>query len=227
MRRSQLIIVEGIWGAGKTSLMDNLHASYKARGVPVDTIYESDPRHPCFDSNFCSVEELIATATQRLNQIIDDRAASGAGVLLEAPILNSTLQHLILCNRPEDESAERALGIAQRFPPSHTKLIHLVHQDTEKSWQEICTIRGPGWVTHMERMLADWRALHELPFRNCLEFLLELRSQSDRVFRALAFPALEVDTSTGNWREHYCRIAEFLNLACIPCQPAIVRSPSC
>jgi len=140
---TQLLIVEGIWGSGKTTLVDTLKRHLSEVGLPIRTIYDEAPVTPVTNGRL-QREECFRPGVERLDQLVMEIQHSGEIALLEAPFLNCALLHFVLCNLEPARSVGKTLNSRNGLRHFTQSLIHLYHSNTDIQLDENLRSSGRG-----------------------------------------------------------------------------------
>ena len=217
--RTNLILVEGISGAGKSTTAQFLESQLLRQGIAAEWFHESGADNPLrryYDAREGSVEAFIAQSLSAWRSYAERRASVREPVhILESCLFQIPMLPLLL----EDVAAEVILAyvrdILRILTPMSPALIYLRPGDIEGALRQACASRYEGllgqYVSRNEQSAYGRnRGLAGVP--GLIDFWQELRGHIDGLVEAWAVPTLTLDTGGGAWSEHYAAILEFLGL---------------
>lgn len=221
MLDTQLLLIEGIWGSGKSTTTQNLYLHLTQQGFTARRLFdEADADHPCYEVGDSDPQAFTRTFSERWANLIEEaRCDEGLMLLLESPFLNGAVQYFIQHGMPDRAVIEHTLALARQVLPLRPTMIHLYSPDTPRVWRRICDIRGPEWEEFMCGWPPRWNQTHGTDFTDIVEYLQRLRSLNDAIFDQLPFRKLAIDVGERNWPEYYRQISAFLELPALSSHP--------
>jgi len=211
MRRTKLILLEGIPGSGKSTLAQTLLRDLVAQGVPARWWYEEERDHPVYVfRDQASLHKVItALHTGRYLAVVADaldqwhtfaNALQGAEevVLLDGCLFGYLSWSLFPLAVAETEIHAYLAEVVRLLTPVAPCLIYLYQDDIAASLHRVCSSRGTtiaqAYIQNVEDSAYGQRdGLRG--FQGLVQYWTAYRAFSDRARAAIAWPTLAVETS--------------------------------
>jgi len=228
MRRTKLILVEGLPGSGKSTLAQYLTWCLKAGSVDVRWWYEEELGHPVYvfhDRD--SLRETVASLTQGGYATVVDAALAQwrrfAGmvanekrvVLLDSCLFGYLTWSLFPLGVPETEIESYVAEVARIMAPVDPCLIYLYQDDVGASLRRVCDRRGSATKQRLMEQSTQSRygQRHQLSgFDGMVEYWNAYRRLTDAMYRSFAFPKIAIETTAGDWAAYQRRALALLDL---------------
>lgn len=219
MGNTQIILVEGMPGTGKSTVSQFIHRQLIATGQPAVWCHEESAPHPVrlfYDrKRHRSWSEYCAEAESIWRSFAVEVGSRDQVFVLDAAVLQNHGRSMLLfdCDRSSIVSLMRT--IASLLSSLNPQWIYLKPKDLERNFREVVEERGA-------RMLELWpqpqphfpwfqRAqLEGLP--GFLAFWKEFDEIADRVFDELPNSKLKLNVSNDDWDVRFREISTFLKL---------------
>ncbi len=216
MRPAKLILVEGMPGAGKSTLAHALLRQFDANGIPARWWYEEDSQHPvyCFrdmpelrqvvaDLASGQHRRVIDAALAQWRQFAADVSSGNEVVLLDGCLFGYLTWSLFPFNVPESEILDYVAQVAAILGATQPCILYIRSEDTVVGWWRLFAARGEDWATTaIERAtLSPYGERHKLTgFDGLIAYWQAYQAIADEAFARLPFPNLALGTATGQAR---------------------------
>lgn len=148
----RLILVEGLTGAGKSTLAHFIAHQYRANGIPARWIWEETRDHPVGPPPAEPHEDgFIETMLARWEQFAAAIQAGDAITVVEASVFNGLIRWLFESGSPPDvlvDCADRLFGRIAALDPA---LIYFTQRDVAQALERIFAARGPTYREFLVR----------------------------------------------------------------------------
>ena len=216
---TQLILVDGIPGSGKSSLAQSISAGFEEQGVPCRWYHEEHKPHPVhtfFDSSkHRTASDYCDDALARWAYLAQRIRETGDVTVLDAALLQNPIRSLLYHNSDAGEMLAVVRGITDVVSSLEPVLVYLWRADVGATIKRTCARRG-------EKMLRLWLDNHDLfpyaqqdgrkGYTGLIRFWQELRGLSDRALAEFGGPKLRIDTTDEDWRQYRVQVGQFLVL---------------
>lgn len=215
---TQLIVVDGPWGSGKTTTLQVLCLHLRSLGLPIRTVLDDTSPHPLWDETRSDPNTVVAQAVRRWTRFVGECAQGKRVTLLESGFLNGTGQGFVEADLSRDDAARGMLRITEIARPLDPILIYLRPDDLPAAWRRAREERGPDWVAFMEREYGPLGA--RLGYPTLGDYYRALVEAYDEAFRRFDLRKVRLGASAAGWEQDCQRAAAFLGLPDIPFAPA-------
>ena len=208
MPSTKLILVEGIPGAGKSTLAHALLRQLHARGIAARWWYEEVVGHPvyCFrdraellsvvaDLSSGQHRVVIAAALAQWRHFAATVTASDEVVLLDGCLFGYLTWSLFLFAVPADETLAYVAEVGAILADLRPQIVYLRQADVSASWRWLSARRGEDWTEGaIERATASaYGRLHHLTgFAGLTAFWQAYQRLADDAFDRLPAPKLRL-----------------------------------
>jgi hypothetical protein len=228
MHPAKLILVEGMPGAGKSTLAHALLRQLSAQGIAARWWYEEESGHPvyCFhDVN--ELRQVVADlAGDQYRRVIDAAlvqwrrfgatVAAGDGVvILDGCLFGYLTWSLFPFNVPEAEILDYVARVAAILGGAQPRTIYLRPEDVAASWRRLFAQRGEQWAeSAIQRATqSPYGVRHELAgFDGLIAYWRAYQAIADDAYARLPFPKLALGM-TGDQPSYLAATLDFLDLA--------------
>ena len=233
MRDTQLIMVEGLPGLGKTTTASWLAARLRAEHLPVRLYLESQPEHPINvggdlhpagdvtgETYFQRYRpaSFIQESLQRWQAFVDDAMQTDAISVLDSYPFQNSIRILLQMDAALDDMRAYAAQVEALVMPLRPALIYLSHRDVAHSVQhfsEIGAQRGEAWMDYVARLIAHCpygEARHLEGDNGVLAFIRDYKQLTDALLRESRLPRIVLVDCSGAWDACYRQIETFLEV---------------
>jgi thymidylate kinase len=227
MRPAKLILVEGMPGAGKSTLAHALLRQFEADGIAARWWYEEDSGHPvyCFH-NMTELRQVvadlasgqhrrvIAAALAQWRQFAANVSAGNEVVFLDGCLFGYLTWSLFPFNVPEAEILDYVAQVAAILNDTQPCIAYIRSEDTAAAWQRLFAARGEDWATSaiVRATHSPYGERHKLTgFDGLIAYWQAYQAIADEAFARLPFPKLALGTANG--QAHFLSSAlDFLGL---------------
>jgi hypothetical protein len=233
MRDTQLILVEGLPGLGKTTTASWLAARLSAEHLPVRLYLESQPGHPInvggdlHPAGDVTGEmyfqryrpsSFIQESLQRWQAFVDDATQMDAISVLDSYPFQNSIRILLQMDAALDDMRAYATQVEALVMPLRPALIYLSHRDVAHSVQhfsEIGAQRGEAWMDYVARLIAHCpygEARHLEGAGGVLTFIRDYKQLTDALLRESRLPRIVLVDCSWAWDACYRQIETFLEV---------------
>jgi hypothetical protein len=234
MRNTQLIMVEGLPGLGKTTTASWLAARLHSEHLPVNLYLEAQPEHPINvggdlhpagdvtgETYFQQYRpaNFIQESLQRWQVFVHEAMQTDAVSVLDSYPFQNSIRILLQMDAAPDDMREYAAQVETLVMPLRSVLIYFSHRDEAHAVQhfsEIGAQRGKDWMDYVARLIARCpyaTARHLEGYNGVLAFLRDYKQLTDALLSESLLPQVVLKDCTGEWNSCYRQIEGFLDLA--------------
>lgn len=221
MRDTQLILIDGMPGTGKSTAAQSICESVKRNGISCRWHHEERSSHPLrlfYNPECHSTSQDYVEAAQELWSAYVEALCAQEGIeILDAALLQNHVRSMLLFDCERDSIFALARAIEGLLDPVKPVFIYMRPTDIEGLLQMLSEVRGPGlltlWMESQEQFpYARGRQLRG--FNGLLAFWREFRGISDEIFESLAVQKLRLDIAGTDWGGRYGPVFSLLGLSC-------------
>jgi hypothetical protein len=212
-RRSRLIFVEGIIGAGKSTTAAFITRQLQRNGVAARFVFEGGRGHhptrmmgdlprpftPWLD---LSTAEYRGRVLDKWRLAVAQISEADTVAVFDGQLFHGNMTDLLLMDSPRAELHAYAQGVLAVTAELVPLLVYLRQDDVAETIRKVVAERGPSW----ERYQFEWKLASPYAERRGLSGLdgfVELyrayREITDELVTALGIEALTLETSSGDW----------------------------
>ncbi len=229
MLATNLIVIDGLSGSGKTTTIKWLAQQLEQQGIHAECLFEYDTAHPLWwyeywdgtdyrtpDFENIPMETFIQNSLANWRGFANRLHGTDQLVIAESVFFMHTIMHFLMGDADPVQLREYAREVQQIAQKLNPVLIYFHQPDAANSLRRICAIRGPEFE---QELLSNMESFPYLKRRNLkgLDGLSQLwqRSQqiTDQLFEEYPIRKLAIENSAGDWAEYYQQILTFLRLA--------------
>lgn len=223
-----LILIEGIAGAGKSSTTHRLGLHLGKLGYDVEWWFEQDLAHPIYpaDQRLQYDREIEAGTRREIRDGVLARwralAARLAGtkkiVLIECGFLQMVIDHHLLLDLPMSDAAEHVLAVEKLIAPLDPLLVLLYEENVEASLRRILTDRTSAWAQYLVQLYRQspyGRRNGICDYDGVMRAYATSRAEADAIVSRLGLRKLAIEKSAGDWRNYYDLITSELGVRAI------------
>ena len=232
MRKTSLIFVEGIMGAGKTTtawfLTEQLHRQGLAAHFLLEGPTVEDPVHPLRVATDLphpngvwldvTIPHYIEYSVQKWQRFVEAARSSTGVTICDGLLFHGNMTDLLLMNAEPEVLFGYVRQVLQCIHPLNPVLIYFYHADVAQALRNVCDARGSEWEAYQ----VNWKVRSPYGVQRCLQGfpgLVQLyqayRVLCDHFFAQLALPKLAI-RNEGDWNTYYQQIFSFLQLPPAP-----------
>lgn len=219
MRKTNLILVEGIPGTGKSSTAQFIDRGFRFHGAKVLWYHEDsneqpvrlffDPtRHLQWSVYFNEAEDLWQALVRSI--LGNDLVA-----VLDASILQNHVRSLLLFGCEADLIVDLVLRIESIIRPLTPMWVYLKPDSIEDNFRQIVRIRGEKllelWIETQSRFPYALRA-KRTGFAGFIEFWNDVELLAQSIFDRLTISKLQLNVTGSNWYELLNSVQQFFDL---------------
>jgi hypothetical protein len=210
---SNLILVEGLTGSGKSVMAHYIARQLQYNGIPANWVHEGDVPHPILIDFDASLESYLAET--RANWVIyTDQVGSSTQVrVLEACFFNNLLETLFAHNVARAQIVQFATElqtISKRLNPT---LIYLVQDDVENALERNFSRRGIDFRNYVIEFATSTplaKARGWEGYAGMLRYWQAFVALTDELFQKFSGRKLRIDNTAGDWDAYNRQVLAFL-----------------
>jgi hypothetical protein len=235
MIKTNLILIEGIPGSGKSSMGQQLDLHLNKLGYRSYCFFEQDTNHPIYpeseftlqyttEPDWMTREKTRQAAFSRWIKFTSSLAGTDQVMILEGSFFQAPVDFHLLLNRSIDEAVASILQIESVIESLDPVLLYLYQTDVEAALNRILKSRSAGFADYLtSRFQASpyGRAHGVGDYHGVVIAYKEHRRITDVAFSKLQMRKLAIENSTGDWNRYYHSITNFLALPPVRMPPAL------
>ena len=213
MLKTQLILIEGFPGAGKSTTTLYLHGLLRRSGMDCRQYQEEDQPHPidCTDFATKGLAEKVVPLWEAF--VAEARREPDVTMIIESRLWQNTALFMLMseCSLEEIIRYNRQVGQAQL--PLSPVLFYLDQEDTETALRQLYTFRGKAW---MEQTLGwttayPWFRSRGLGgFAGWVQFFEAWRQVAEQLYADWPGQKLKILNPHADWAGSYRQMQTFL-----------------
>ncbi|MEW6236331.1 MAG: hypothetical protein AB1656_13170 [Candidatus Omnitrophota bacterium] len=224
MISTNLILIEGISGSGKSTTAQRLYLNMIRQGIDAQWFYEHEVPHPIFHAD--EVEAALKTGLSEPNRIhkkalenweklASELKGTQRVIILESAFFQTSAGSLLLMGAEKGE----IIAYSQQIPPLihelHPILIYLYQDDIAQALHRINEKRGGEFYRFLiakfsETPLGKKRKIDNV--NKIVEAFQHFREFMDALYEQFPQRKLAIENSQGDWDEYRRRIGDFLGI---------------
>jgi thymidylate kinase len=211
-----VIFVEGVPGAGKSTTAQLLARQLAFHGRPARWIYEEEAPNPFVPempaAGFRTWEDFGEAHVERWRAFAREIAVAPETVIVESFLL----QRPVFTMLRRDASPTIIEALVNRFATTvaalRPRLVHLFHSDPERAWRAVAAKRGAAYVAGTVERSAEWPFIQSRGLAGLDGVLAYWRAHAalcDAMVSWLPMETFVVDVTAGGWserREQLCKL---------------------
>jgi len=210
MWNTQLILIEGLGGSGKTTTVRYLEQVLLGKNLDVVAIVESDSCHPKFKfPNF--VECYTSQMLEEWSLFFSERKGKDEVCLMEGHGWQPMAEFMYLAGYSQQSVLSFCEDVAAIIRPLNPVVVYYTHKDVVSHLERIEKLRGRQWISFMEGRDTRHHGLKKFG-SSLLQFWREWAVLQDELFRRCSFPKERIQTPHDDWDVTYMKIRNFLQI---------------
>jgi hypothetical protein len=228
VRASRFIFVEGLMGAGKSTLVERLVLSLTEAGIAAVPVWEGptveEPNqplrlsptlpHPFAPWEDLTVEQYVAESLRRWRRFVAARTTEEEVIVCDGLLVHGNMTDLMLMGAPCSALQAYVLDVVGVLEPFHPLAIYLRRPDVAEALRAIAEERGAAWQDYQVnwKVASPYGRAHGLRgYAGLVDLYVAYRTICDSIFRALPLPTLLVE-NRGDWHAIYRDVSDFLGV---------------
>lgn len=223
-----LILIEGLPGAGKSTLAHFLMRHLTTLGIANRWWYEEEIWHPLYifhdaaslqqvldDLAAGKHRQVIAAALVKWRQFSQALQASDAVVILDSCLFGYLTWTLFPYDVPRTDIDAYLTEVERIIHVNHPRLIYLYQDDVTTALRKICARRGGDTEDRLIRNAPEsayGKRCGLQGFDGMASLWREYRAVTDDAFARIAVPKLAIENSAGDWAVYQRTALQFLGL---------------
>lgn len=221
----RLVIVEGVMGSGKSTMMRFVVRHLQAAGHDVAAIHERTEPHPVRATDElahwfepwrdATAVQLAGRALARWATFVDDLKRGDTIAVMDGQLFHGDLTHLLLMEGEPALIGAYVRELAGIIAPLAPLVVYFWQRDIEAAIRTVCAERGDDWVTYQIRwkLAAPYCVRHGFAGLDGLIALYrDYRQLTDALFAQLPLDTLSIENGDRDWPACERRILDALNL---------------
>ncbi len=190
--RSSLILLDGVWGSGKTTYSKKIHAQLLSEGVNAKLFLDDKPGHPLQDTERLSSEDFYSHYYERVSQAIDKIKSSNEVVVMESLVINGLGFEATLEEWSIDKYQERLQRVNSLLSSIPSLMIFFHNENMVEHWDYISKARTETWVDIVK---SEFRRDEE----GLINLLTRVQDNGHTTFDLLNFRKGKINMSRRDW----------------------------
>ena len=223
--RTTFITVEGLYGAGKSTISQYIARQLALNNIPVTWFDEYElvsnfflEFFQGFQNGEKAIGHLLVAGWQAL---VDTLHSTPHISVLDGPFMTNNIVRMLAVNHTLAEIAEYAEQVSTILTPLNPEFIYLT-SDIQKTLERTCNVRGANWtafIVSQTETFAYQKAYGRTGFEGLTEFFVDVQRSFDQIAHRLGLNLLSIDTTSGNWDAYRTVIFEHLEVSEKPIEP--------
>jgi thymidylate kinase len=227
VRRTKLILVEGIPGSGKSTAAQRLERHLAAQGIPVRWWYEEERDHPLYlfhdraslqqvidTLNAGHHQQIVAAVLRKWRELATTLRDSERVVLVDSCLFGYLTWTLFPLGVPPAEINAYLAEVAAIIHPLDPCLIYFYQEDVAAALRRFHARRGGATEQEMNAALQNpySRRRGLQGFDGLVTYWTDYRCFTDAALATIDIATLAIDTTAGDWATYQRQIRDFLDL---------------
>ena len=206
---TQLILIEGLPGSGKSTTAENLASEIKTHGKRCHCFLEWAENHPIFIGSEKDMAEIISSSPLREPAFVEKWEAFSKGVpsegtvnIIESRFWQTGVMFLYAAGQTENEIISCHQRIIRAIEVSKPVLIYFTHDNTRQAFLRTFQNRNQEWENFVlgiaqQQQRAKDRGLkgREMWFKFFEEWVLV----AERLYNEFPFPKIKIPNPHEDW----------------------------
>jgi hypothetical protein len=226
MISTKLILVDGLPGAGKSTIAQFLALQLERQQIPVRWFYELEPNHPIHAFHVWSrkgPERFMETTLENWNAFAQTNAHSSRVSILESTFFQSTVRLLLQSDVSPARIRHYVRQAAKSIQALQPTFMYLPCTDVAVALQDICKHRRKMWEQYVIQVIdsslySKHRNLHG--FEGTVSFFQDYQQLTNTLFARLSMRKITCEDAKQGWMACRQRLCQFLDIRYIS-EPAL------
>jgi len=222
MISTNLILIDGLPGAGKSTTAQFLALQLERQQIPVRWFYELEPNHPIHAFHVWSrkgPERFIETTIENWKAFAHANARTSRVNILESTFFQSTVRLLLQSDVPPARIQQYALHAARTIEALRPVFIYLPSADVAAALQEICKHRRKMWEQYVIQVIdSSFYSKHRnlRGFEGTVRFFQDYQQLTNRLFARLSMRKITCEDAKRQGAVCRQRLCQFLDIRHVP-----------
>jgi len=224
MLDTNLILVDGLPGSGKSGTAQSLWLHLRDYGHDAVWFFEHQSSHPVYRfDNIAKTyrytvrksKKIHAEALVRWQQLTDSLVNTRNIVILESTFFQTTIGWLQLLDLPRTEILAYSKRVTEIIRPVSPVLVYLYQEDPAAALRSIRSHRGDWFEELLVSQISKTpygRANKVHDFDSVIGYFLRVRSITDEIYSGFPYTKINIDTTNRDWSSYMDRTADLLSL---------------
>jgi len=223
-----LILIEGIAGAGKSSATHQLGLHLQKLGFDVEWWFEQDLAHPIYPADeqprydrkieAREHEEIRGRVLARWQALASRLRGTRKIVVLECAFLQMVIDYHVLLDLPMKDAEEHVLAVEKLIAPLDPLLVLLYEDNIERALRGILADRTSAWAqylvqTYGQSPYGQRNGISD--YDGVIRAYVAGRAEADNIVSRLSLRKLAIEKSAGEWPRYYDLITNELGIPAI------------
>jgi hypothetical protein len=222
---TQLIIVEGVMGSGKSTTSLHITRRLRQNKRSAKHVPESFRSHPTSVTrtltHWCKIwiehtpESFIAQSQCFWRAFVEEARQTSTIYIFDGQFFHGDLTGLFIANTPPAQLFAYVDSLVEIIQPLQPSFVYLYQEDVARSLERVAAERGKSWL----RRQLEWKT--ESPYcvergyagiAGWLQLYRDYRTLTNELYVCLPMPKIAVENSAGQWDAVEAQICAFLGL---------------
>ncbi len=215
MRKSKLILIEGIAGSGKSTVGQKLYRSMSKNNADVTFFHEFDPLNPISELNSENSIELINTSLSHWRSFVDQQRHSNEVTIFDGILSQCLIAELVLMCTDELTIIHHMRELGEILGALGPCVIYLYQKNIQKAITKAYDQRNATWRKKIDTFISNTEFGRKKKLKGLsgyITFNLHYGSVLNRVMSDITIDKISIETSQEEWSTYHAQIAEFLSI---------------
>ncbi len=226
MIQTNLILIDGLSGSGKSYTAQYLALNLQRNGHQAKWVYEHEvahPIYPCEDLFRLPAHEVHQNALPNWRRLVASLTGTEQICLMESAFFQTALNVMSRSGLDKEAMRTHILHVQEMIAPLSPLFIYYHQDDVAQALRKNCDRRGPEFEELLFQIIPDPPSGGKT-FDDVVAFFQTCKELTDALFAELTLKKLAMENSQGEWDAYNQQIAEFLAIPpltehCTPLNP--------